>query len=45
MIIVIGAEIMTRIFASYGIFDAKKIVKEEKIALMICNLNYPCVIV
>ena len=45
-IIMIVAELLTRLFASSGLVDATKISKEEqKFALMVCNLNDPPVIV
>ena len=39
-IIMTVAELLTHIFASYGLFDAIKIKNEErKVALMVWNLN------
>ena len=40
------AELPTHNFASYGLVDATKFVKEEqKVSLMVRNLNNPSVIV
>ena len=40
------AELLTRLFSSYGLVDATKIAKEEqKVALIVWNLNNPPVIV
>ena len=39
------AELLTRLFSSYGLVDATKIAKEEqKVDLMVCNLNNPPVV-
>ena len=41
-----AAELLTHIFASYCLVDAKNITKEEqKVFLIVCNLNDPPVIV
>ena len=40
------AELMSRLFLSYGLVDATEIAKEEqRVSLMVCNLNNPPFIV